>query len=250
MSLAIRQDGPRPGQYLMDRDRDELEAAAVKGWGPCLTIYEWEVPTLSLGFHQETTKLDLESLTAASVPFVRRPTGGAAVLHSEELTYAIVVPDAADLRAGSWLQEYVGRSITEALRSIGVDAALDERGEALSPLPNRTSCFVRTSRWEVAVHGKKLVGSAQRRQGDALLQHGSILMGDDHLRIVEFLTVSRLEEREMLRRRLDAKATCVAREIGAGDHRAALRQALADSFLTYYAEFNAKLEATRSHTLA
>lgn len=250
MSLIIRQDGAHPGQFLMDRDRDELALAAGDGWGPCLTIYEWDTATLSLGYHQETTKLDLERLEAAGVPFVRRPTGGAAVLHSEELTYAIVVPNAPDLRAGSWLQEYVGRSIAEALCAIGVQATLDERGEALSPLQNRTSCFVRTSRWEVAVHGKKLVGSAQRRQGDALLQHGSILMGNDHLRIVDYLSVNRPEEREMLRKRLDSKATCVANEIGSGDFRADLRAALALSFTNNYSEFVSRLNTSRISTFA
>lgn len=250
MSLVVRQDGAHSGQFLMDRDRDELALAAESGWGPCLTIYEWDVPTLSLGFHQETTKVDLERMASNGVPLVRRPTGGAAVLHSEELTYAIVVPNAIDLRAGSWLQEYVGRSITEALCRIGVQARLDERGEASSPLQNRTSCFVRTSRWEVAVHGKKLVGSAQRRQGDALLQHGSILMGNDHLRIVEFLSVSRPEEREMLRKRLDSKATCVQNEIGAGDHRDVLRAALAAAFADHFLEFESRLTAARASSFA
>ncbi|MBK6766863.1 MAG: hypothetical protein IPG71_11300 [bacterium] len=250
MSLQIRQDGAHSGQYLMDRDRDELALAAECEWGPCLTIYEWEVPTLSLGFHQETTKLDLPRLAAANMPLVRRPTGGAAVLHSEELTYAIVVPTAGDLRAGAWLQEYVGISITEALCEIGVQAALDERGEALSPLPNRTSCFARTSRWEVAVKGKKLVGSAQRRQGDALLQHGSILMGNDHLRIVEYLAVNRPEERDLLRKRLDSKATCVTNEIGAGDHREILRAALESSFAKHYAEFTNRCATSKVSSVA
>lgn len=237
MILEIRHDGRLPGQYLMERDQKELEAAASNSRGPCLKVYEWDVPTLSVGFHQKTDKLDLDALANSKVPLVRRPTGGAAVLHSEELTYAIVIPDVPELRAGALLQEYVGRSIAAALNEIGVPAELDERGEALAPLENRTSCFVRTSRWEVAVRGKKIVGSAQRRLGDALLQHGSILLGDDHLRISDFLVVKSETEREMLKRRLEAKSTCVSREVGPQDLRVPLRKALAQAFTNHFEDF-------------
>lgn len=241
MKLIVRQDGPTPGQFLMDRDFHDLEAASKGEFGPCLSLYEWEVPTFSLGYHQSEDKIDRGRMAAAGVPLVRRPTGGAAVLHSEELTYSIVVPEAEDLRAGNLLLEYVGRAITSGLRAIGVDAELDERGEALSPLGNRTSCFVRTSRWEVAVKGKKIVGSAQRRLGPALLQHGSILTGNDHLRIVEFLSVSGEDERSLLRKRLAEKATCVEAEIGPGGHAAALRVALERSFREMFVEFDERL---------
>lgn len=237
MILPVRHDGPLPGQFLMDRDLAELEAASRGEFGPSLSLYQWEVPTLSLGYHQETDKIDLVKLNENHVPLVRRPTGGAAVLHSEELTYSIVIPDAEDLRSGALLLEFVGRALTEGLRAVGVDAELDERGESLSPLPNRTSCFVRTSRWEVTAKGKKIVGSAQRRLGGALLQHGSILVGEDHLRIVDFLTVSREEDRGLLRQRLAEKATCVGNEVGSGDHIPAMRIALEQSFQRAYVNF-------------
>ncbi len=241
MILPVRHDGPLPGQFLMDRDLAELEAASRGEFGPLLSLYQWEVPTLSLGYHQETGKIDLVKLNENHVPLVRRPTGGAAVLHSEELTYSIVIPDAEDLRSGALLLEFVGRALTEGLRAVGVDAELDERGESLSPLPNRTSCFVRTSRWEVTAKDKKIVGSAQRRLGGALLQHGSILVGDDHLRIVDFLTVLREEDRALLRQRLAEKATCVENEIGVGDHMPPLRAAFEQSFQRAYSVFSNQL---------
>jgi lipoate-protein ligase A len=246
MSLAVRQDQPMPGQWLMDRDLADLELAAKSEFGPCLSLYQWEVPTLSLGFHQEKDKIDHERLARAGVPLVRRPTGGAAVLHSEELTYSIVIPDAVELRAGQLLLEYVGRAITAGLQAIGVKAELDERGESLSPLANRTSCFARTSRWEIAVNGRKIVGSAQRRLGNALLQHGSILTGNDHLRIVEFLTVSREADRSALRNRLDEKATCVENEIGAGEHIQSLRAALEQAFVDTYEVFERRVREIRT----
>ncbi len=241
--LAIRQDGAMPGQWLMDRDAQELEQAAAGILSePRVSFYQWEVPTLSLGYHQTEDKIDYDRLRILNVPMVRRPTGGAAVLHSEELTYSIVLPGLDDLRTGSLVLEYIGRALTAALREIGVDATLDERGEALTPLANRTSCFARTSRWEVAVHGKKIVGSAQRRLGGAILQHGSILTGPDHLRIVELLRVREDTERSLLRARLASKATCVGDEIGQGDHVQRLRSALEGTFAAGYPHFVEKVE--------
>ena len=147
MSLLLEHDGPLEGAYLMERDRAEMERAAEKGGATVVRFYKWIVPTLSLGFHQGNERIDYARLTAANVPCVRRPTGGAAVLHSEEITYSVVWPDAKAQHAGAYLQELIGRAIANALNQIGVPATLESRGEALGPLANRTSCFSRTSRW-------------------------------------------------------------------------------------------------------
>lgn len=250
MRLEIRQDGPLSGKFLMERDFHDLEMAA-KGQrsAPRLYLYQWEVPTLSLGYHQETGKIDLAKLEASDVPLVRRPTGGAAVLHSEELTYSIVIPEADDLRIGSLLLEFAGRALKAGLTAIGVDAQLDERGETLAPLQNRTSCFARTSRWEVTANGKKIVGSAQRRLESALLQHGSILIGPDHLRIVDFLVTKDETEKMHLRARLADKSTCVGEEIGKSDIVPALRESMANAFLTEYERFRSRVDDTRMVTI-
>ena len=210
-------------------DHDLLQRAAAEGGDPVLRFYQWNVPTISLGFHQLESVLDHARLNADQTPWTRRPTGGAAVLHSDELTYAIVA-SSPDSGAGKRLQQYVSVAIAEGLRSLGVPADVDERGEPLSALPNRTSCFVRTSRWEVTAGGRKLVGSAQRKLGTAYLQHGSILIGDDHLRIVDYLAMTNEQAREMLRERLKQRATSISTELG---HRVSLddlRACLADSF--------------------
>lgn len=115
-----------------------------------------------------------------------------------------------------------------------MDATLDERGEALTPLANRTSCFARTSRWEVAVHGKKIVGSAQRRLGGAILQHGSILNAPFSFAHRRASRVREDTERSLLRARLASKATCVGDEIGQGDHVQRLRSALEGTFAAGY----------------
>ncbi len=210
-------------------DLELLQAASDGRIGPTLRFYTWTVPTISLGFHQDKSVLDHDRLQADNAPWTRRPTGGAAVLHSDELTYAIVVPS-ADNGAGKRLQKYVSLAIAEGLRALGIPADVDERGEPLSALPNRTSCFVRTSRWEVTARGRKLVGSAQRKLGNAYLQHGSILVGDDHLRIVDYLAMSGESAREVLRQRLKSRATSIADELGHRISLEALRAELERSF--------------------
>jgi lipoate-protein ligase A len=218
----------------MEEDQALLELAERGKFEPLVRFYQWEVPTISLGYHQSAEQLDMSRLSAASMPWVRRPTGGAAVLHSDELTYAIVLPNCDGPKDASRVQELVSRAIAGGLRALGVAAEVDERGEPLSALPNRTSCFVRTSRWEVTVGGKKIVGSAQRKLSSAILQHGSILTGDDHLRITDFLQLKDDHSRELLRAKLESKATSISHELGYAVHPNDLREAMAASFVTVF----------------
>jgi lipoate-protein ligase A len=235
ISLWVVQDVVKSGRVLMEEDLAFLEQAERGEIGPLVRFYEWNVPTVSLGFHQNAEQLDTERLNAAGVPWVRRPTGGAAVLHSEELTYAIVMPNCDGPKDAARVQELVSRAIAGGLRMIGVEAEVDERGEPLTALPNRASCFVRTSRWEVTVRGKKIVGSAQRKLSHAILQHGSILTGDDHLRITEFLQMKDENSRQSLRAKLESKATSIRAELGHAVEIPMLRNAMARSFETVFA---------------
>ena len=237
MELIIRQDAAQSGWLLMEQDRALLEEMERSKTQPVLRFYEWSEPTLSLGYHQSPDTLDAERLHRDSVPFVRRPTGGAAVLHSQELTYAIIIPSRNEPEIAAEILEGVSRAIAMALRAIGVAAAVSPHGEPLTALKNRTSCFLRTSRWEVTVHGRKIVGSAQRKLPRALLQHGSILTGDDHLRIVDYLMMPDEAARNSLRERLKKHSTSVYAELGFSVEMERLRRELARSFTDVFANF-------------
>jgi lipoyl(octanoyl) transferase len=230
MVLDLFNDPPASGEDLMARDAELLERSASDQLAPQLRFYRWIVPTVSLGYHQKPDLLDGERLEQARIPWVRRPTGGAAVLHSEELTYAVVIPHASDAVHSNLVQEFVGKAIASGLQAVGVNATIEERGEPLAALPNRTSCFVRTSKWEVSVGGKKLVGSAQRKLQHAILQHGSILEGDDHLRIIDFIKLSNEAMRVPLRERLREHSTSISTQLGHNVDDRVLREALAESF--------------------
>lgn len=227
--MEIRQDGAWSGALQMQIDRERMEAVEHGLAEPLIRFYEWEVPTLSIGFHQSTDSLDEARMNALGIPWVRRPTGGAAVLHSEELTYAVVVRS-PQRGLGHWVQEWVSKAICAGLCELGVNATVDERGELLGALPNRVSCFVRTSKWEVTAGGKKIVGSAQRVFEQTVLQHGSILLGDDHLRIAQCLRLSDEPTRSSMQDKLALKATSVSAELGALPELVRVRAVMEHSF--------------------
>ena len=140
----------------------------VKSGGAFLRLYRWDPPTLSIGRNQPVDAV------LPDAPWVRRPTGGQAVWHEHEITYAVAAPIA---QFGSLRNAYcqIHTRIAAALSSLGVEALL---APARPARPARqVSCFAAPVGGEIIVNDHKLVGSAQVRRGDAFLQHGSILLG-------------------------------------------------------------------------
>jgi lipoate-protein ligase A len=176
-------DGDLPGALNMGRDWVLLEGVAADAAPPTLRLYGWRPPCLSLGRHQGTDAADLELCRAAGVDVVRRPTGGRAVLHHLELTYAV----AAALGRGPMpraLQEayrLICTGLVAACAALGVATELTG-GEVNLELPGPRSvvpCFKAPAGGEVVVAGRKLVGSAMRAHDGAVLQHGAILLDWD-----------------------------------------------------------------------
>lgn len=135
-----------------------------------LRLYRWNPPTLSVGRNQP-----LEGLATDGIAVVRRPTGGQAVWHEHEVTYAVAAP--IDV-FGSLRTAYceIHTRLAAALRELGVNAVLAPTRQAVRPSARPGSCFASPAGGEILVDGRKLVGSAQVRRGDAFLQHGSILL--------------------------------------------------------------------------
>jgi lipoate-protein ligase A len=154
---------------------------------PTLRFFAWSPPTVSLGYGQPLDRhVDLEACRALGVGLVRRPTGGSAIYHDgpeRELTYSVVAT-AADLGIGPDLLEtyrWIGAALLRGLQALGAPAALVPERPPDGPVP--AFCFARTGVFEIEVGGRKLVGSAQRRQGDSFLQHGAVLLGVDEPRL-------------------------------------------------------------------
>lgn len=162
-------DEARSGQENMDRDAAFLEQAEM----PLLRLYAWSRPTLSLGYGQHDDWIDRPLCQELGVDIVRRPTGGRALLHlPDEITYAVVLPKVGDL---SIKAAFTGITsiLSEALRKLGVPCS----SAADSHVPTgalHPSCLEVTAPGEITALGMKLVGSAQVRRFNNLLQHGAI----------------------------------------------------------------------------
>ena len=160
----------------MARDTALLARAARTG-ETVFSIYSWARPTLSFGRHQPAAgHYDPEKITAASVDVVRRPTGGRAILHHREVTYSVTAPlEDESLRA---TYGRINGILVDGLSRLGIPATIAAPA-GRAPVPGTRPCFELPSEGEVIAGGKKLVGSAQWRDENALLQHGSILVEDD-----------------------------------------------------------------------
>jgi lipoate-protein ligase A len=167
---------PADGAWNMALDEALMRRAAGSG-DAVFRVYGWSSPTLSLGRNQRARDCyDLAEAAGRGVAFVRRPTGGRALLHHREITYSVTMPigDAAGARVA---YDRINAVLLDALTALGVPARHAAPAPALAP--GLRPCFDVPAAHEIAIDGRKLVGSAQWRHEGALLQHGSILVHDD-----------------------------------------------------------------------
>jgi lipoyl(octanoyl) transferase len=156
---------------------EALLAQADRTGRAYLRLYRFDPPCLSFGRNEPAReRYDREAIARVGFDVVRRPTGGRAVWHAHEVTYAVAAPIAAFGRA-SLRDGYIAihTRLAAALGALGVPATLASDRRTAGP-PDRLPCFATAVRGEVVVHGKKVIGSAQVRHGTAFLQHGSILL--------------------------------------------------------------------------
>lgn len=179
-------------------------------------VYRWQPYTISLGYNQDPNDLNLEKCKLDKIDVVRRPTGGRAVLHAEEITYSIIIPKDSEFYSSDILTTYnlINKGILKGLQLIGVKAELVEHtleeNKKSSAYKDKIPCFSKSSKFEIAVQGKKLVGSAQRRYENSILQHGSILVGTFHLRLADYIAALKGSRIEKFRQALAEKTISIA----------------------------------------
>lgn len=221
-------DEARTAAENMARDEFLLERAERVGGAPVLRLYSFDPPAVSIGYHQDPAAvLDFGAMRRARVDLVRRITGGRALLHDGELTYAVCAPIGKNAFGAGLAETFLAISsvLTSALRSLGVDAAL-ESGQRGGRPGNVAPCLVSVSRYEVAARGRKIAGSAQRRTRKAFLQHGSILLRPASGRIVEYARGDWSF--------LGSRVTSVAEQRGGAVREREVRSALVDAFATRF----------------
>ena len=213
----VIRSGTATGAWNMAVDEAILEAATRGDVPPTLRLYAWDPPCLSLGYAQPASDVDLERLVARSWDLVRRPTGGRAILHTDELTYSVCGPETEPALSGDIISSYqrLSSAILNALEEIGLAVqALPQEKLAPGSLPEPV-CFEVPSNYEITVNGKKLVGSAQSRRRGGVLQHGTLPLTGDLARIVQVLVYQDEEERNTAGDRVLSRAATVETSLGA-----------------------------------
>lgn len=262
MTWRFLNTGFRRGKFNMEFD-EYLAGRLLEGKGsPTLRVFGWSPYAVSLGYHQSEDEIDLQRCAEEGIDVVRRPTGGRAILHAHEVTYSVVMPGAG--RKIMDVYRHISRALVVGIRHLGVDAQLSDGSFSAhdSPMADASAvCFASTSRFEIQCDGKKLVGSAQRRYGSALsdvgevvLQHGSVLLGPQHRRLVNLIASAQPRTREIVRLVLDRKTTEVEtilqRRVSFEEAAEAIRRGFEDTcgveFDNVHASEPASLTAVRS----
>lgn len=208
--------GPSSPSFNMALDEALLTWHSENRIPPVIRFYEWSPATLSIGYFQKVYKdIDLESVKKLGLGFVRRPTGGRAVLHEAELTYSIIVTEQHPKMPVTVTEAY--RILSEGLllgfQQLGLQANFsipdtEEKQQDLKK-PKSAVCFDAPSWYELVVEGKKVAGSAQTRQKGVILQHGSILLELDEEKLLSVFKFQSDDQKEKMKQKLPEKAVAI-----------------------------------------
>lgn len=228
-TFRLIHSAPLAGADNMALDEAILEAVAAGEAPPTLRLYAWHPPCLSLGYAQPAGDVDRERLDQAGWDLVRRPTGGKAILHTDELTYSIAGPADHPLLAGDVLNSYrrLSAGLLQAVRSFGPEPAVQAGASSHGGNP---ICFQDPGAYELTVHGQKLIGSAQVRRARAVLQHGSLPLAGDIARICQALHYPGETQREQAAAGVRRAATTLERAAGRAVSWEQAATALAEGF--------------------
>ncbi len=202
---------PAHGAWNMAVDESILETMPGGGTLPTLRLYAWDPACLSLGYAQPLSDVDIPRLLARGWEVVRRPTGGRAVLHTDELTYSVIAPLDEPHVVGTVLESYrrLAQALVQALNLLSLPVQVNENSSAPPGSNPNPVCFEVPSTYEITVGGKKLIGSAQARRKEGVLQHGSLPLSGDLTRILQVLAFPDEASRSRAAERLLSRATTV-----------------------------------------
>lgn len=235
MEFRLIDTGQNDGFFNMAMDETVMHF--VREWEvmPTIRLYQWNPPCLSLGYFQTLSDVNLAKCREKQVSVVRRLTGGKAVFHDKELTYSIICPGSYFPKSVKESYKIISTPILETLRQLKLNVSLknDNVVKTISPI-----CFQESSFYEVNINGKKIVGSAQARIKNVLLQHGSILLDFDARFLCSLFNVDRFEEEV---EKTGRTVTSVNNELGEDVDLGKLKSILVENFKN---AFNIKLIKT------
>jgi len=212
--------GFQSGEVNMRLDKTLAHRLIARQGVPTLRVYGWMPHAISLGYNQRPADFDEALCASEGIDLIKRPTGGRAIFHAEELTYSVVM----FARGKNINESYcdISRALLSGLRLLGADVDFALTKPNLSQLyrsQGSIPCFASSTQYEIQFHGRKLVGSAQRRYStpegeEVILQHGSILLGPLHKRLPEFMRIGDKRNREAFREELERKTTDLGAVLG------------------------------------
>ena len=206
---------PAHGAWNMALDESILEHVERGESMSTLRLYAWDPPCLSLGHAQPFSDVDTTRLQQRGWEVVRRVTGGRAILHTDELTYSVIAPTNEPRVEGSILESYnrLAQALLLAVKNLELPVEMKAGKANESDTPNPV-CFEVPSTYEITVNAKKLIGSAQARKKEGVLQHGSLPLTGDLTRICQALIFENESAREDASKRLLERATTVESALG------------------------------------
>lgn len=195
------------GAWNMAVDQAVLESVGRDESLPTFRLYAWQPACLSLGYAQSFKDVDLQRLKANGWDLVRRVTGGRAILHVDELTYSVIAPPDEPRLAGTVLESYqrLANALILAVRDLGLPVEMEENAPPASATKGPV-CFEVPSAYEIVVGGKKLIGSAQARKKEGILQHGTFPLHGDLTRITQALVFPDEQARQAAGQKLLSRA--------------------------------------------
>ncbi|NTW83423.1 MAG: lipoate--protein ligase family protein [Chlorobiaceae bacterium] len=177
-------------------------------------FYAWHPFAVTLGYNQDSSAIDAGKCVSAGIDIVRRPTGGRAVFHADEFTYSFFADSPAQ---NAELYRMVHEVIRLALEGLGIHAGFcrstlsEQKGAGLA---GSVSCFTASAKYELQVEGRKLVGSAQRRSRNVLLQHGSLPLTGRHKELGSLVAVTEEDECREIGEEMERKAISLEEILG------------------------------------
>lgn len=203
--------GLADGEFNMKYDIELAEKLLRREILPTVRVYGWKPWTVSLGYNQSEEDIDSTKCYEYGVGVVRRPTGGRAILHANEVTYSVVM--FADGKGITEIYSLISRALVAGLSAVCSKVSYETSQPNFRQLYRKQEsipCFSSSARYEVQIDNKKLVGSAQRRfshpeGSDVVLQHGSILLGPEHMLLSELLRLDDEAVRKAIRTDFEQK---------------------------------------------
>jgi lipoate-protein ligase A len=206
---------------------------------PIIRFYTWQPATLSIGYFQKAEKeIDFVEVKKQNIGFVRRPTGGRAVLHEHELTYSVIVNEEYPDMPSNVTEAYrvISEGILLGFRNLGLDANFSvpntEKEKAALKEPRSSVCFDAPTWYELVVEGRKVAGSAQTRKNGVILQHGSILLDLDDEKLFSLFLFKNERIKERMLKSFKDKAVAInslsSRKISLEEAKQAFQKGITD----------------------